>query len=381
MLLFALSLSVCAQPTPKAEQPGPFEAIYGYAWKTELGQFELLKLKKEESTRPGLSPDGARVYIGARKGRLEARAMSNGALLWAKNGLGDFGFDMIEYQALLLVGIDSDLVAYGRSLGEERWRVPLGGRIGGFLAREGPILVAPVRPNDFVAIDLQTQTRLWQVKRPTPQGLTIRGQAGAFIDAKRQQVYLGFSDGTVQAVRLRTGDPVWQIGLGNESFFPDVDATPFLGRLGTEEPGLVVSAYNEGLFVLDPETGGIRNRVEQKRIIGMIQGPEIVVAVHGDGEVLGFSPRTAQLKWRYLLSGAPSQPILLPGGDHVAVSASEGPLAILRLKDGKPVQFIHPGSGSNVPVSAVGTGLVTLSNAGLLLAMRTTRVGASFILR
>lgn len=379
-LLVAAGLSAGAPPTGTIipwVQPelNPREAAYGVQWKAELGRFELLATQPEEWSHPCLSPDGARAYVATRSGRLEARAMADGAVLWKHPQFGDVGSDMLEYRDTLVVGVDSDLVGLSRSLGTEKWRVRVGGRVGGRLARSGSIVVAPVRPNGFVAVDLEDAERLWQIKRSTPDGLTIRGQAAAAIDAERNTAYLGFSDGMLIAVALDSGTTRWQVALGDSSqFFADVDGTPVLLDGGKS---LLAAAYNTGGFILDAANGAVREKLEHlSRITALAPAGRRILASTGRGQVLGLDPSNFAIVWRYKLhEGAPSEATVIDG-ELAAVVTSRGPMSILDIETGRPVQLVDSGPGASVPPSAVGRNLLLISDGGLVLGMRRGRPGA-----
>jgi outer membrane protein assembly factor BamB len=363
----------------RAPDPRELEPVVGVAWKADLGTFELLATNHEEWTRPVISPDHARVYIGTREGRLEARALDDGRELWSRTDLGAIGADMVEHRGVVAVGSDSDLVGFARADGEERWRVEVGGRIGGPIAQRGRLALLPIRPNAFVAVDLEAGTRLWQAKRATPDNLTVRGQAGAAIDPERGVAYLGFSDGALLAVSLEDGSTRWVASLGDASeFFADVDTTPVLLDGGAS---LLVAAYNTELFRLEAERGAIEWSRPLPRLISLTRAPgDRVVASQGDGQVLGLEPTDGDVMWRYRLEeGAPSRAVLLAGGNRVAVSGSRGPISILAVDDGRPLQLIAPGSGASVPPAVGGRSMVLFSNDGLVLALREGKTGAVII--
>ncbi len=352
-------------------EPGKLKPSYGIRWQARLGQFELLKTYPEEWTRPAISPDGARVYLGTRGGRLEARAMADGRLLWSKNDLGTLGADILEHRSVVLVGVDADLVAFSRSDGTERWRKTLGGRIGGEMVVTGTVAILPVRPNGFLAVDLLAEGQvLWQVQRPTPEGLSVRGHARATVDRKRGVAYLGFSEGTLLAVDLVQGTTRWALTLGNTAeYFADVDANPVLVDGGA---ALLVAAYNSGLFRVNAEQGAIEWNRPLMRLIDLVPLPRVglVVAAHGEGELIGLRPRDGAVVWRYRMGdGAPATPRALPG-ERVAVVSSRGPLGIVSARTGRPEQVLSTGSGSSVPPAVRGSDLVLFSNHGLALALR-----------
>lgn len=375
LLSLTVGLALSAAPSdegataPSWKRPSldELESLYGVTWKAELGRFVLLALRTEEWTRPCLSADGARAYVGTRTGRLEARSAQDGRILWSKPRFGDLGADMVEIDGVLLVGVDSDVAALSRGLGEERWRTRIGGRVGGPMAAFGRTVVVPVRPNGFVALDVETGERLWQVKRPTPDGLTIRGHAGPTIDSARDRVFLGFSDGALMGLELSTGRTLWTTPLGDASeAFADVDTTPVLVDGGRS---VMAAGYNAGLFEIDASSGRVLSRVPVERITHLVRAGDRLVASTGKREVLGLT-LDSEIAWRYRMrSGAPSAAAALDGGELVAVASSTGPLSILRARDGRPMQLIDTGKGASTPPAVAGRHMVLLSNGGLVLGL------------
>lgn len=371
ILLGVASVSAAPELGPGWRRPDPdtLSQRYGVLWKADLGTFKLFATNGEEWARPLISTDGTWVFVGSHAGRLEARRLTNGELLWKKERAGAIGAEMAQVGRTLLVGVDSDLVGMHTTTGDEDWRVPLGGRIGGGIAIEGKIAVLPVRPNEVVAVDLVEHTVLWRVKRPTPDGLTIRGQATPLIDSARQVAYLGFSDGTAMAVRLDSGEQVWAAALGDQTeYFADVDASPVLVEEGNR---LLWPAYNTGLFKLEAETGAIVWQLEAaKHLISLAPTPEgLIVASQGGGQVLAMEPEKGRVRWRYhTKSGAPTLPVMLPG-PYLVVGSTEGPTSVLSRVDGRPVQLIDPGPGTSVAPAVLGHRMVIFSNGGLVLAL------------
>ncbi|MBX2811255.1 MAG: PQQ-binding-like beta-propeller repeat protein [Myxococcales bacterium] len=373
-----LILALSAIPSPDSTWQTPSESnlldLYGVRWKQELKQFKLLATNYEEWSQPAFSADGSRVFIGTRAGRLEARAVLDGKLLWHKPKVGVIGNSMVPFGDSIVLGIDSDLVALDVVRGIERWRVRLGGSVGGPSSLWGEIGVFPVRPNAYVAVNLVSGKRLWQVKRPTPEALTIRGQGGATIDAARESAYLGFSDGRLIAVDLKQGTTQWTASLGSVGeFFADIDTQPALIDKGK---GLIVGAYNSGLFRVDPATGSIEwTQKELTKVTSLTNTTEgVLIAGKGDGQVLGLNPK-GDVIWRYRMKkGSPRRPMLLPNR-LVAVASNRGPLALLQIGNGRPVQLLPTGSGMSAPPAVYGSDLMLMTNGGLFLATRAKAGG------
>lgn len=379
LLLFTLSTHLAPAATPGWIQPQPdtLKPIFGARFSVDLGVFEFLRTNAEEWTQPLISKDGARVYVGTRSGRLEARNLNTNEVLWKRPDMGAIGYSMLEFRNLLVLGSDSDLVALSQSGGEERWRVALNGKIGGMASMSGSMGIFPVRPNSFIAVNLEKGEILWRTKRPTPDNITVRGQGRPAIDPARKRVYLGFSDGTLQAVRLDEGASEWSVSLGNaREFFSDVDAGPVLMDQGQH---LLVASYNTGLFKLKADNG---ERVWQQPLLRIssltLMGNGQLVAGTGDGQVISATESDGKVIWRYRVKKGAATPPVKVGKDLVAFGVSQGPITILELSTGRPLQLIHPGSGLSVPVAYRAPDMAVLSNKGMfLLLRRNVRGGAS----
>ncbi len=359
---------------PGAQQPGwvrpeGLRRVLGTRLKLDFGHFELLKINSEEWTTPYISVDGTRVAVGSRDGRLRMLSLEDGALLWERKEFGAIGSSMVSFQGTLVLGSDSDLVGLDETLGEERWRLPVNGRVGGRIVLHGATALVPVRPNSMVSVNLETGKQQWRVKRPTPEGLSVRGQAAASVDGARNLVFVGFSDGAVMAVRAQSGEQVWLHELGGpRPFLADVDTSPVLVDKGQ---AIVVASYRKGLYRLRSETGERLWHQPEKNIHTMVAaGPRLMVAGTGDGQVIGLYAKDGRVRWRYQMKkGAVTEPVFL-GRGQVAAGGTNGPVAILDVKTGRPVQLINPGSGVSAPVGWRDPDLVLLSNKGLFLALR-----------
>ncbi len=365
-----LSCALAGPEEPASDVP---VQRWGVRYIVDYAQFELLRMSREEWAQPYINQQGRLFFVGTRTGRLEARLVASGERVWAKNGLGNFGARMTEWKSHLIVGIDSALVALDQDTGERVFEVDLDGRIAGAIERVGSTVVVPIRPNSYVAVDLEERSLRWRLKRPTPENLTVRGQGGAYVDERRDLVVMGFSDGTLLGATLSGGDTKWLARLGKAGeFFRDVDTTPVPADDGES---LLVASYNAGLYKVDTDRGTIIYERPLGRVHSMTRAEPLdtLVLVTGDGEVLGFDEQAARLVWRYRVKeGFPSHPIST-GDGYVLVVTSEGALSIIDARRGQPQQLLAPGSGASIPVMVRGTDALVLSNKALLLVLGKNR--------
>jgi hypothetical protein len=358
------SLIATAGVAAAAFEPQP---VWGVRYIVEFANFELLRINREEWSRPFIDRSGRLMVVGTRSGILEARDLARGEIQWSKRDVGNVGAEMEDWRGAVLLGLDSDLVALDEDDGRERWRIPLDGRLSGPIAREDDLAVVPIRPNGFVAVDLDAAEIIWRQKRPTPDDLTVRGQAGAWIDARRDLAALGFSDGTLLGVSLKTGEIRWVVRLGEAGeFFRDVDTTPIAVDDGRS---LMVASYNAGIYKVDAERGSLVYERPIRRVHGAVRAEplDLLVLSTGDGEVVGFDPGPGTVRWRYLVNeGFPTAPVAA-GDGQVFVGTSKGALSLVDGRTGAPQQLVAPGSGTSVPPMVRGDDAVALSNKAMLL--------------
>lgn len=374
---FVFSLVFAAQPAPAADrgwvkpEASELMRVLGARWKLDVGERKLLSARPEEWTSPYISADRARVYMATTAGTLSSRSVADGTMFWTRDDMGSMGAAMAEYRGQLLVGSASNLYLLDDQTGKELARVDIQAAIGGKMVITGTTAIVPVRPNTFLAIDLEKKAVLWRTKRSTPEGITLRGMATPALDLATRRLYVGYSDGSLAAIALDTGTELWSVALGKPGQgFADVDGEPQIVDGGR---AVIAASYSGGLYKVEAETGRVLWKQEElTRLTGLSgSGPTgLILATHGDRQVLGIYPGTGKVRWRFRFAhGFPVEPVFL-GGVLAAVANAEEAIAILDVTTGKPIQLINPGSGSNVPPAWRDPDFAVLSNKGMLLMLR-----------
>jgi outer membrane protein assembly factor BamB len=345
--------------------------VLGARHKAQLVEHKLFGSHPEEWTSPYISHDRSRVFVATTGGLLEARSIESNKILWSRKDLGSQGATMAEYRGQLLVGSASQLLLLDADSGEEKGRVEIAAAIGGKIVVTGTTAIVPTRPNTYLSIDLEQKTISWRAKRATPEGITLRGQAAPAVDQKNNRVFLGFSDGSLAAVRLSDGVELWSATLAKSlDGFADIDGEPQLTDNGRS---VIAASYIGGLYKVDAETGRVLWRKEDlKRLTGLTTGGStgLIIASHGDRQVLGIYPGSGKVRWRFRFKeGWPVDPVFL-GGVLVAVGNADDAIAILDVTTGKPVQLITAGSGTSVPPAWRDPEFAALTDKGLLLMLR-----------
>ncbi len=341
--------------------------IWGGRYIVEHADFQLLKFNREEFARPYIDQQGSHFYVGLRSERLEARELGTGRLVWTKPNFGEIGHDMAEHDGRLLVGVGASLAALDKYDGAEAWRVDLGGTVAGPIAVAGDRALLPVRPNAVVAVDLSDGVLLWRQKRPTPEDLTVRGQAGAWVGPQGERAILGFSDGSVLAVALKTGEPIWIRRLAEPAQpFQDVDTTPIPVDQGQ---AVLLAAYNQGVFKLAVDSGATLYERPLKSIHGQTMLDDGTAVLVAGREAIGFEPNQGEVLWRFQVSKGSTADPVPAGKGQVWIGTSEGALTLLDGAKGRPLQILSTGSGLSAPLYVRGEEAVLLSNQALVLVL------------
>lgn len=341
--------------------------VFGLRETVGVGEPKFLESHPEQWSAPLISEDQALAFIASNAGVLRAIWIATGKELWVRKDLGRFGRAMAQTGDVLLVGSNTDLVALVGYSGKELWRVPLAGFIGGSITIASGVAYVPVRPNQFVAVDLEAKKELWRVKRPVPEGITVRGQAPVTVDPAAKRAYLGFSDGALTAVSMTDGSQIWSVQLGRpRKLFADVDAQPILQNGGRT---LLAASYNGGLYALEAANGReVWKKPDVLHLTALVPAPKSkwLIGSVGDGEVLGISKKSGAVGWRYKMAKSVPTEAVWVGHGIVVVGASEEASAVLEVATGRPIQLLASGSGVSVPPATRGAELVLLSNKGLV---------------
>ena len=377
-LIAAAPAGAASEPTDRGWVRPELEhlrSVYGVRWVRRLDEPELLQVNPTQLVPPLVSNDGALVYAATASGVLYGVWTSSGRILWKRSDLGQIGRGLGQVGDTLIAGAAGALYGLEGYSGKEQWRVDLGGIVGGPITRTGTTTaIVPVRPNGYVAIDGYTGKVLWRVKRPKPEGISVRGQAQAQVDRARGRVFLGSADGTVYAVSLQNGETLWAAKISSprpDEPFADVDTQPLLLDGGQT---VIAASYNGGIAALAADNGRILWKKEELlhlTHLEQVTGAPWLVGCVGDGQVVGIDPADGKIRWRYKLrgDGVPTRALALDHG-LVGVGSSKGPFAVLESLSGRPIQLITPGSGLTAQPHAKGRELAVWTNKGHLLGLR-----------
>jgi outer membrane protein assembly factor BamB len=335
-------------------------SLYDITWWQRLVDAQTLEYGPREPARPGFDTINLRVVTGTRDGIL--RSIDNrGRVIWRFASGQPFSAGPAVVDGFVFApGGDGFLYCFRADTGELFWKYEAGEDLVTIpVVVDGRVLVSSQNDTLF-AVEAATGKWLWQYRRDTPPGFTIRGASRPAV--RDGVVYVGFSDGHFAALKLDTGAAEWDRVLTSGTQFIDIDAPPVFDPKGN----VIVAAYKDGLFSVDPASGDILWRATMTGIVGLIARGDVVFA-SGDGQVVAVRASTGKVLWTTLLGQrAGLQPAIAAGWLMVPTGRS---LLFLDPANGGIRHSFDPGKGITATPEVRGLDVYLLSNQGFVYAL------------
>ncbi|MEN5208240.1 outer membrane protein assembly factor BamB [Stenotrophomonas terrae] len=318
-----------------------------------------------------------RVYAAAVQGGVHALDLQTGKEVWeyspAKEkkkpklrlsggpGVGD---------GLVVIGtLDGQVIALDAANGSEKWKSKVTGEvIAAPAVAQGLVFV---RSNDgrTTALDAATGEQRWFNAQELPS-LTVRGNAPVVTGPG--VLFIGNDDGTVAALSMQDGRPLWEQMVGTPEGrtelerMADIDGAPVL-----EGNTLYVTSFKNQTMAIEGPTGRPMWSRDHGGGGGVAVSSGNVVVTDGKGSVYGLDKNSGSAMWsqqalaRRSLTGAAIQ------GDYAVVGDYKGYLHWLRLSDGELAAREKSGGDALLAQPVVADGILLAQNVdGKLTAFR-----------
>ncbi len=304
------------------------------------------------------------IYIGASSHHIYAIDRARGKKLWRSEVKGPV-YGGIAYQDGKLYFGDGKGYVYAMDAakGNELWRYESG----------SDIMCTPVVTADTVyftsmaghllAVDRATGAKRYQTPRRSSTGeFTIRGSASPV--QWKNLIITGFSDGSLVAFDMPTGNVVWEKRLANLSQpMQDVDTTPLL--IGDT---IIAGSVDGNLYALRADTG------TTQWLVGLGTPNDILyqdgtLYVVGHGTLYALNPGTGGTLWKKdLMTQEASAPAKLHELLFTISTNEKG--YWLNATDGQMVHSRFMGKGSFSKPVVMGDTLYILTNRGNFHALQ-----------
>ena len=293
------------------------------------------------------------------------------------NRMSPIVLDKLVIQGNAIDGIS----AYDRSSGNERWRLAIKGGVEGgaqvvkenlyFGASDGNLYcvrvsdgtvqwsfpvksetLAPPTVEDGVvyvengsdvvyAVDATNGKQIWLYNRQTTGNFSIRATTRPVVTT--DNVFVGFSDGYVVALKRRDGVLNWERKIGRAARFKDVDGTPVL-----DGGQMFVSSFDGTLYSLKPDTGEVNWSVDSGGYVPVTVGPDhfsdFLYYATADGKILVIEKHSGKIQQTFMVKkGIATQPVFFRG--VMIYGESDGALIAADPNTGAPIGRFAPGFG------------------------------------
>jgi outer membrane protein assembly factor BamB len=345
---------------PYARNDTDVLAVYSITWWQKLVDAPTLEYGPREPARPGLDTINDRVITGTRDGVL--RSIDNkGRIVWRFASGQPFTAGPAVVDGFVFApGGDGFLYCFRADTGELFWKYEAGEDLVTVpVVIDGRVLVASQNDSLYV-VEAATGKWLWQYRRSTPTGFTVRGASRPAV--RDGMVYVGFADGHFAALKLDTGAALWDRVLSTGTQFIDIDAPPVFDSKGN----IIVAAYKDGLFSLDPGSGETLWHTTITGMVGLVARGDLVFAT-GESRIIAVLASTGKVIWTTSIGErAGLQPALAVGWLLVPTGRSllfvDPASGIIRLS-------FNPGKGITATPEVHGADVYLLSNLGFVYAL------------
>ncbi|NBX76067.1 MAG: hypothetical protein EBQ92_05890 [Proteobacteria bacterium] len=287
-----------------------------------------------------------------------------GYVLWKTKVEGGVDGAFSYGRSKLFVGdLKGNLYALNSRDGSESWRFKIQSEWLAPPAIYRDKVVAMSSNDEVYALSETKGSEIWHYSHRGDEKMTIRGTAGPTIYG--DQVFIGFSDGNLAALRLKDGNENWVKRLKSRERFYDVDTTPVV-----DDGGVVAASFDGKAYSLDLFSGSIQWTFPA----GAYSSPLIIenrVYLAGlDGYVYALDRQTSAVVWKSeRFEGVALAPTQV--GNTLVITTSSDPVLILDIKTGKTLMKENLGAGTLTPATGAPDGwFYCFSNYNNLTAFR-----------
>lgn len=242
--------------------------------------------------------------------------------------------------SLVLLGtLDAEVIALKREDGTQAWRARVSSEVLAPPVREGGVVVARCGDGKLFGLSADTGVRLWSFDRAQPQ-LTLRGQSAPMI--QDETVYAGLDNGRMVALRLETGETVWEQivaapeGRNDLDRIVDIDADPLVFG-----DGVYAVSFGGELAAVGLTEGRVAWRRPVKSYSGVALLGALLAVTDEEGVVWALDAQTGAAAWKQegLKYRKLSPPATADG--YFVVGDFEGYLHWLSPQDGRIVARVR----------------------------------------
>lgn len=274
---------------------------------------------------------------------------------------------------VVLVGTQKgQVVALSQTKGEELWRTYLSSDILSAPQSAENIVVVLTEDSRVYGLDAHSGAIVWDYEHIAPL-LQLRGSAPVIIE--EGIVYVGFANGFVCALDLKTGRLLWQQAVSYPRGRSEIDrVVDVSGRMAVYDDILYVVNYQGRVIAIDARSQRLLWEKEFSSYAGLSANKNAVFITDDESKVWALDRHTGDTLWQQsdLLYRELTAPTVFQ--DMIAVGDYEGYVHLIRAENGQLLGRVQVDNDPvHTPPITVGSYLFVLSSDGKLTRLTPVR--------
>lgn len=352
-------------PATLAEQPAT-EVQVDVLWKESVGSGSDLQYLK---LIPAVK--GEQIIAADRKGRVQARKISNGDSIWETNT--DFAFSAgpgVSSKSVIMGCTSGEVVSFDLFTGEQRWKAMAPSEVQAVPVIAEGIVIVRTTDGKVVALRESDGGQIWNMEQTVP-ALSIRG-AGApiVIDG---HVIVGAASGKLQALQLKDGKSLWEATVAIPSGRSEVERLVDLDVDPIESQGSIyVASFQGGTSAIAQSDGDViwRNP-EVSSYSGISANRRYLYVSDVQSEVWQLDQRSGNSLWRQKDLHNRRLTAAVAYENYVVAGDFEGYVHWLSISDGRLLGRVQISKGPIEAKPVVVDGIVYIyAKDGTLAALK-----------
>ncbi len=316
---------VLAPIKPKAQVAQQWSVPIGSAQKTSA----YLKIK------PVMV--GGVLYTADVSGLVQAIKPETGAVLWSKKlDQKLVSGPTVAKGFIAVTSNDSDVILLKQSDGSQVWKTKLSGDVLSQPLIVNQQLMAKTVDGKLYALDLNKGEKLWVSDHGAP-GLVLKASSSPVL-LNNDVVLVGYSDGRMDAVDLKTGHVVWQrsiayaSGSSDVERLVDIDADPI-----TRGMTVFLASYQGYVGALSLTTGEFIWRKPASTYKNIVLNNDTVYMTDSNDVIWAMNASNGQVLWKQvdLKARGLTEPTIM--GSNLVVGDRTGFIHVLSRQSGEIV--------------------------------------------
>ncbi|MEO8743245.1 MAG: outer membrane protein assembly factor BamB [Lysobacteraceae bacterium] len=342
-------------------------------WSRSIGKGEkLLSLREHPAIADG------RVYVAdSYEANIYALDLSSGRDIWKTDTkLRLTGGPGVGSGMVVVGSINGDIVALAADTGAERWRARASAEIISAPLIVGNIVIVRSDDGHVQGLSLADGKQVWAFEHPLPT-LTLRGNSAPVLGSNGL-VYLGYSDGTLVALRSQDGIKVWEQVVAQPDGRSDIDRLADIdGNIVASTDGVYAASYKGRVGGFNPDNGNPLWSHELVSYGGLARSDNYLFVSDAVGTVWALDHTSGAALWKQDALGYRWLSTPAVQGGYIVVGDIEGYLHWLKPDTGAFAARMKLGGHKDAinatpQVSADGI-LVAVTTRGKLAAYRINK--------